>query len=295
MRPPRRLAHRAGRTRDPPPLAHTGGRTRDPPPLALRGGRTRDPPPLALTGERTLPGIPDERYWYERHLVAYRLAAAKAAHRQVLDAGCGEGYGADLLAAAGASRVVGVDLDLAAVAHVARTYPAVAAVRAELSRLPFEDGRFDLVVSLQVIEHVWDVPRYLASLARVLRPDGELLLATPNRLTFSPVSAPLNPFHVREFAPDELVEELASAGLRVGSVLGVHHGARLRTVERLLRRPLPQVLAATPPARWPAGMRALVHRVGTAWFQVRADRLHDSLDLIALCRAPRPSGSRKPS
>ena len=58
-------------------------------------------PSLVLTGERTLPGIPDENYWFQRHVVAYRLAAAAAGGRVVLDAGCGEGYGLAMLADGG--------------------------------------------------------------------------------------------------------------------------------------------------------------------------------------------------
>ena len=73
---------------------------------------TRDsfPEPLVLTGERTLPGIPEENYWFQRHVVAYEFAAKLVAGKDVLDAGCGEGYGAALLARDAAS-VVGTDLE----------------------------------------------------------------------------------------------------------------------------------------------------------------------------------------
>src|SRR6056297_2739459 len=87
-------------------------------------------PGLVLTGERTIPGIPDERYWFQRHVVAYshiatRLAElAQATGPTVLDAGCGEGYGLAMLADAGATRVIGADLDATTVAHVQATYAA---------------------------------------------------------------------------------------------------------------------------------------------------------------------------
>src|ERR1043166_1922805 len=76
---------------------------------------------LTLTGERTFPGTPAEKYWCRRDGVACRYAAGLVAGKQVLDAGCGEGYGADLLAAS-AEDVIGVDLDEASVAHAGRTY-----------------------------------------------------------------------------------------------------------------------------------------------------------------------------
>src|SRR5947207_14410902 len=73
-------------------------------------------PPLALTGERTLPNVPEENYWFQRHLVVYRWIARCAAGRRVIDMACGEGYGADLLAQSAAS-VVGVDANPEAHEH----------------------------------------------------------------------------------------------------------------------------------------------------------------------------------
>jgi SAM-dependent methyltransferase len=255
------------------------------------------PPPgtgLVLTGERTLPGIPDETYWFERHVVAYRLAAARvrAGADVVLDAGCGEGYGLAMLAAAGATRVVGVDLEASVIAHVrdryATTVPAVEAHVAELRDLPLVDGEVDLTVSFQVIEHLHDIPGYLRSLRRVTRPGGEVWIATPNRLTFTPGrDVPVNPFHTREFTADELVTECSAAGLRVSSVLGVHHGPRVAAVERLTHRPFTDLLTARPPEAWPRWLRAVVHRVDASWFRLRPDGLDASLDLLAVCRVPR--------
>lgn len=250
------------------------------------------PAPLVLTGERTLPGIADERYWFARHEVAY-LAVADLVREQaaqvVLDAGCGEGYGLPLLRAAGATRVVGVDLDAPTVAHARTTYAAVdqgiEVAEAELSTLPLADDEVDLTVSLQVIEHLWDVPAYLASLRRVTRPGGVLAIATPNRLTFTPDSdTPVNPFHVREFTADELVGVLTDAGLEVRAVLGVHHGPRLRDAERVLGQPLPALLGDIPPDAWDDALRALVHTTTAADFEVHGDDVDASLDLLAVAR-----------
>lgn len=250
------------------------------------------PPTLVLTGERTLPGVPDERYWFVRHLVAYDLAATHVvAGASVLDAGCGEGYGLARLRAAGAGRVVGADLDAQAVAHARATYAAgdagIEVLEAELMALPLPDASVDLVVSLQVIEHVWDVPGYLAALRRVARAGATLVIATPNRLTFTPGSdTPVNPFHVREFTAEELVRELTAADLEVVEVLGLHHTARLRAIEEGLGRPLPEVLGASEPSRWPPAVRAAVHATAADDFEVRTDDLDASLDLVAVARRP---------
>lgn len=249
-----------------------------------------DTPALALTGERTLPGIADEAYWFARHVAAYRLAAAAAAGRTVLDAGCGEGYGLAMLAEAGATRVVGADLDDAVVAHARSRYGSdrVEVHACELMALPLLDDEVDLTVSFQVIEHLHDIPGYLRSLRRVTRPGGEVWIATPNRATFTPDrDTPTNPFHTREFTAEELRDELAAAGLSVVSMLGVHHGPALRTVERLARRSFPDLVTDRPPEQWPAWLRRMVHRVTADHFTVRPDDLDASLDLLAVCRVPR--------
>src|ERR1700739_4659267 len=89
---------------------------------------------LTLTGERTIPDLDIENYWFRRHQVVYQRLAPRCAGREVLEAGCGEGEGPALTAAV-ARRVVAVDYDAAAVAHVRGRYPRVEAVQANLARL----------------------------------------------------------------------------------------------------------------------------------------------------------------
>lgn len=255
----------------------------------MRDAPADDATPLVLTGERTLPGIPDESYWFERHVVAYRLVASRAHGAVVLDAGCGEGYGLALLEQAGARRVIGVDLDQPAVAHAQRTYGSdvVEVHRAELLTIPLDDGTADLTVSFQVIEHLHDIPGYLASLRRVTRPGGTIVIATPNRLTFTPDSdTPVNPFHTVEFSAEELRVLLVAAGLDVAELVGVHHGVLLRTIERLAGRSMTELQLAAAPDAWPRWLRAVVHRTRASWFAVTPRRLDRSLDLVATCRVP---------
>src|SRR6266487_2503742 len=99
------------------------------------------PPPtgLALTGERTLPGIPIENYWFRRHEAAYAALLPFCRGAVVLEAGCGEGYGADRIAGV-ARRVIGVDYDPATVRHVRDAYPRVSVLRGNLVALPVADG-----------------------------------------------------------------------------------------------------------------------------------------------------------
>lgn len=197
--------------------------------------------PLPLTGERTLPGVPGEEYWFARHEAAYRWIAATYADRLrgavVVEAGSGEGYGAELLRAAGARVVVALEYDGAAVAHAGSAYPDVVTTRANLAAMPLAPGSVDVLVTLQVVEHLWDLRGFLRDCASVLRPGGLLVVTTPNRPVFSPGlprgAKPLNPFHVEELDAEQLREKLAAAGFAEVRLLGVRHGDRIAEWERI--------------------------------------------------------------
>jgi SAM-dependent methyltransferase len=238
--------------------------------------------PLPLTGERTSPGIADENYWFQRHVVVYRRAAELVRGKRVLDAGCGEGYGTSMLAQAAAT-AKGVDLEAAVIRRAAARYANASFDAANLVALPYPDESFDAVVSLQVIEHIHTPQEFLAECARVLVPGGLLLVSTPNRLTFSPHGV-RNAFHAFEFAPDELRTTVAKHFDNI-ELSGVFHGARLAAVERLLlRRAFSERLIDQPTPEWPWWLRAIVTRVTAKDFIIKPGRLHASLDLIAVAR-----------
>jgi SAM-dependent methyltransferase len=238
---------------------------------------------LELTGERTVPGVAHENYWFRRHEVAYRFAAARCAGLDVIDAGCGEGYGTAILAER-ARTATGVELVADVCAHAARSYPAAAFVQADLCALPLADGSAGAVVSLQVVEHLWDIPRFLDETARVLRAGGLFVCSTPNRLTFTRGGRPVNPFHTVEFTADELAALLETRFAAV-DVLGVFHGRRLDADAGDRGAALPDLLLVTAPAARPAWLNALVASVTAGDFGVTADRPVDaSLDLLALAR-----------
>jgi SAM-dependent methyltransferase len=133
------------------------------------------------------------------HYARYWWAAQAVAGREVLDAACGAAYGSAILAGAGASRVVGVDLDPEALAGRA-TPERVELVVGDVRKLPLEDDTFDVVVCFETIEHIEDGDAALREFRRVLRPDGVLLLSSPNRGVY-PTG---NEHHEHEYTADEL-------------------------------------------------------------------------------------------
>lgn len=141
------------------------------------------------------------------HISRYWWAARLAEGRRVLDAGCGVGYGSNMLADAGASEVVGVDIATSIVeAASVGARPNVTFETGDVASLGFDDESFEVVVCFEVIEHVEDTDAVLDELARVLAPDGVLLISSPNRDAY----VQGNPHHRYEFLPDELWSALGS-------------------------------------------------------------------------------------
>ncbi|MBT0565473.1 methyltransferase domain-containing protein [Williamsia sp. CHRR-6] len=247
-------------------------------------GPVESVPTLALTGERTVPGIAEENYWFRRHEVAYHHVLQRCVGRSVLEAGSGEGYGAHLISSV-ATDVVCVDYDATAVAHTRARYPSVTVHQGNLVDLPLADDSVEVVVNFQVIEHLWDQAAFVAECARVLRPGGVLLISTPNRITFSPGrDTPLNPFHTRELAASELQQLLTDGGFRVAEMLGIHHGPVLRALDKrwggsFIDAQIQRALDGEP---WPATLTADVATIRSDDFEIHAEQIDASLDLLAV-------------
>jgi 2-polyprenyl-3-methyl-5-hydroxy-6-metoxy-1,4-benzoquinol methylase len=151
-----------------------------------------------------------ERYVPDRHVgtsveiehqARYRWAATLAEGEEVLDAGCGTGWGTAVLARGGAARVVGVDVSEIAVKHGQHDLGDLAELRVgDLCALDLPDTSFDLVVCFEAIEHLDDPSSALDHLRRVLRPGGLLLVSTPVKGIYPEG----NPFHLNEYEPGEL-------------------------------------------------------------------------------------------
>jgi len=163
---------------------------------------------LEFTGERFTPECVREMAYEHWH--RYAWAVSLVAGKRVLDAACGEGYGSHLLKAA-AAEVIGVDLSAQAIEHARSKYSDsnLTFRQADVTQLPLEDDSVDVIVSFETLEHLAEQDEMLAEFRRVLRPDGFLLISSPDRKTYSDDTGYDNPFHVRELYRDEFETLLA--------------------------------------------------------------------------------------
>lgn len=236
--------------------------------------------PERIVPDGTSPGI------VALHLKRYEFARPECAGKDVLDAGCGVGYGSAYLADV-ARRVTGVDLSVEAIDYARARYELenVEFQVADLAALPLPDDAFDVVCSFETIEHVPDADRVLAELVRVLRPDGTVYLSTP-RAEHS-TSRPANPFHETEFDAGSLTSLLRRHFADV-TVLGQRRlqTRRHRTLLRLdvlgLRRRLPALRGVSALLGTPATAHVTLDGI-----VIGPDRLERATELVAVCRAPR--------
>jgi hypothetical protein len=155
--------------------------------------------------ERFSPEDMSGRLIESEHRGRYWWAAQLAEGRTVLDAGCGTGYGSRILAAAGAKRVVGIDVDAGVIAeNRRRAPPELEFQQGDVGSLELPDDSFDLVVCLEVIEHIDGREGALREMRRVLRDDGVLVISSPNRDVYPPGNA----HHRYEYRPGELRDAL---------------------------------------------------------------------------------------
>jgi SAM-dependent methyltransferase len=231
---------------------------------------------LPLTGERTVPNVEAENYWFRRHEAAYRFAATRI-RGPVLDTGCGEGFGAAMLASV-SGPVIGAELDEQTARHAASRYGSVRVVRADACRLPFRPGAFGGMAALQVLEHLWCPEAFVEAVRELLQPGGTLVLTTPNRPTFSPDGG-RNPFHAHEYTTEE-VRALLEGSFRTVEVLGVRHGLYLRSLDVLAEGSLQHLLMRTPFEELPSKLRTGIGLVRADHFAVGG--AEGSLDLLAV-------------
>ena len=173
------------------------------------------------------------RQQIDLHFGSDEKAMKPLSGKTALDVGCGAGLLCEPLARLGAA-VTGVDAAVenitAAKAHAAQSGLDINYRAGELAAQNL--GQFDLVSSMEVIEHVTDPAAFVGELAARLKPDGLLILSTPNRTTASKLllveaaerlgQVPRGTHDWDKFLnPDEVTALLVDAGLAVAAIEGI--------------------------------------------------------------------------
>jgi 2-polyprenyl-3-methyl-5-hydroxy-6-metoxy-1,4-benzoquinol methylase len=239
-------------------------------------------PPLPLTGERTLPDVPEENYWFRRHLAVYEWIALQVAGKRVVDMACGEGYGSDVLAASAAS-VVGVDANPEAYEHARLRYRRPN-LRYERDLVESFADPCDAVVFLQTIEHVGDAGAVLEHFKSMLSPGGVAYVSTPNLLTLAAPGAEKsdNPWHLREYRAEEFRGLCEGHFARV-ELLGLFHARKLRVHEVAIELGWDRVHKALRLTR-PFYDR-FTPAISARDFRLSEENLDKALDFLAVCHA----------
>lgn len=215
---------------------------------------------------------------YIMHIASYAFAEQFCAGKIILDLGCGSGYGAARIGEH-AEKVHGVDVDEDAVAFAQQRYSRdnVSFSKIEGGRaLPFADASFDVVLSFQVIEHVWDDGGYLREAQRVLKPGGVIVLVTPDRKhRLLPGQRPWNRWHVREYSRAQLEHKVGqyfdiAASLKMGAEWDVA-GVEMRRYRKTKWLTLPFTLPVVPEVLRRRGLDFL-HSLRSRPGKVEADK-----------------------
>lgn len=141
------------------------------------------------------------------HFARYAIGTGLVKGRRVLDIACGEGYGSYLLKTAGADYVAGVDISNESVERARQSFGADGleyfTSDAKDLRNHFLENSFDLVISVETIEHVENPVGFLEDLRRLVKPDGVIIISCPNDHWYYPDEAQSNPYHRRKYRLNE--------------------------------------------------------------------------------------------
>jgi len=180
--------------------------------------------------------IPSDNVIHQRLLSAYHLAKPFI-KGDLLEFGCGEGRGVELLAPL-ADSYIGIDKIQSVIDHLVEKYPDYEFMSGVFPPFPFEDNSFDTIVTFQVIEHVKNDAGFIEEIHRVLKPGGQALITTPNiKMTLS-----RNPWHEREYTGDELTalskkvfDKVEMKGIAGDDQVLEYHERNRASVNRIMR------------------------------------------------------------
>ena len=190
-----------------------------------------------FTTEITSDTIASDNPLHHRLLSAY-VFSQKYIRGDVLELGCGEGRGIDIILKESKS-FTAIDKIKDVIEKLSLKYRDNVFISSNFPPLSdIEDNSFDTVISFQVIEHIQDDTQYISEIERILRPGGVALITTPNiKMTLT-----RNPWHVREYTSEELnrlcrkyFSQVDILGISGNSKVIEYYNQNLESVKRFKR------------------------------------------------------------
>lgn len=188
------------------------------------------------TTEITSDKIPSDNPIHQRLLSAY-YHAQSFIKGELLELGCGEGRGVDLLAPL-ATSYIGIDKIKPIIDDLKAKFPDHKFMDGVFPPFPFDDNQFDTIVTFQVIEHINEDEDFVKEIHRVLKPGGTALITTPNiKMTLS-----RNPWHIREYNADQLTalckqyfSEVEMKGIAGSEKVLNYHEQNRKSVNKIMK------------------------------------------------------------
>ncbi len=203
---------------------------------------------LSFSTEITSSQIISDNPLFQRTLKAYHLIS-KEIHGDVLEIGCGEGYGIDLIIQKSKSLTV-IDKSKHVLDKIKKRHNKIKVLHQNIPPLShLKDNSFDFVISFQVIEHIKDSNLFLKEIYRVLKPNGKAYITTPN----SKKTIARNPWHYKEYNYTEINDLFQNhfSNFRVNGIEGnkktdAYYLKNKQAVQRFLRLDIFKIQHKTP-------------------------------------------------
>ena len=227
-----------------------------------------------FTTEITSDQLPSDNPLHQRLLKAY-IATVDLIEGDVLEVGCGEGRGIDLILRK-AKSYTAIDKIASIIEQLKEKYPSGKFLSGNIP--PFEgieNDSFDTVLSFQVIEHIKEDGLFLQEIERVLKPGGKAYLTTPNRV----MSLTRNPWHVREYTAEELLA-LAGKYFNSAKMRGITGDEKVMTYYRQNKKSVDRIARLDfldLQHRLPAGLLKIPYELLNRWNRNKLKQADDVL------------------
>jgi len=223
-----------------------------------------------ITSEQIASDNPIHQRLYKAYIVAEGYVRG-----HVLEVGCGEGRGLELLIPK-SETFTAVDKIEPVIQKLQSEHPEATFQAMNIPPLQgLSDNKYDTVVSFQVIEHIENDKLFLQEIYRVLKPGGRALLTTPNRK----MSLTRNPWHIREYLPEELAQlagtifsNVELKGISGNAKVMAYYEQNRRAVERITRLDVFNLQY-----RLPASLLKIPYELLNRWNRNKLQKGNDSL------------------